>query len=98
VAYLLKARIVESQQPAITRQRPENNNRGVVFFVQSVLMAVHTTVEYIMPLLSNNCTATDEQCFPCSLRQGVISRTRWQSVRELLRFSHCELLLLEAGS
>jgi hypothetical protein len=90
VAYLLKSRIVESQQQAITRQQPVNN-RGIVY-------SVHTTVEYIMPLLSNNRTVTDEQCFLCSPRQGVISRTRWQSVRELLRFSHCKLLLLEAGS
>jgi hypothetical protein len=65
VAYLLKARIVESQQPAITRQQ-SINNRSMVFSEQSVTMAAHATVEYIMPSLSNNCTATEEWCFLCS--------------------------------
>jgi hypothetical protein len=36
VAYSLKARIVESQRPAVTRQRPVNNNRGMVFSAQCV--------------------------------------------------------------
>jgi hypothetical protein len=53
MAYWHKARIVESQQPAVTRQRPVNNNRGIVFYAQSVPMAVQATVEYIMPSLSN---------------------------------------------
>jgi ATP/ADP translocase len=63
VAYSLKARIVESQQLAIIRQRPINNNRGMVFSAQFVLMAGHATVEYIMPSLSSNCTVTEEWCF-----------------------------------
>jgi hypothetical protein len=46
VAYSLRARIVESQQSAVTWQWPINNNRG--------MMAVHATIEYIMPSLSNN--------------------------------------------
>jgi hypothetical protein len=63
-------------------------------------------MECVMPPLSNNYTATEEHCFlrgPC---RDVISRTgvsgvselvgEW--VRELLRFSRCELLLWEAGS
>jgi hypothetical protein len=75
VARSLKARIMESQQLAVTRQWPINNSRGMMFFAQSVLMAGHTTVEYIMPSLSNNCTATEEWCFLHGLCQDVISRT-----------------------
>jgi hypothetical protein len=47
VAYSLKARIMESQQPAVTRQRPVNNNRGIVFSAQSVPLPAHETMEYI---------------------------------------------------
>jgi hypothetical protein len=36
VAYSLKARIVEPQQTAVTRQRPVHNNRRMVFSAQSV--------------------------------------------------------------
>jgi hypothetical protein len=36
VAYLLKARIVELQQLAVTRQRPINKNRGMAFSWQSL--------------------------------------------------------------
>jgi hypothetical protein len=61
VAYSLKARTVESQQLAVTMQWPVNNNRGMVFSAQSMLMAVHITMEYIMPSLSNNCTAIEER-------------------------------------
>jgi hypothetical protein len=71
VAYSLKARIVESQQPIVTRKQSVNNNRGMVFSVQSVPMAEHT-IEYVMPSVSNNCTATEEWCFllgPC--RYGI---------------------------
>jgi hypothetical protein len=60
LAYSLKARIVESQQLAVTRQQPINN-RGMVFSAQAMLMASHATMEYVMPLLSSNCTATEEQ-------------------------------------
>jgi hypothetical protein len=62
MAYSLKARIVESQQPAVTRQWPLNNNRGMVISVQSVPMAANATMDYVMPSLSNSCT-TEEQCF-----------------------------------
>jgi hypothetical protein len=58
VAYSLKARILESHQPAVTRQQPIN--RGMAFCMQSMLMAEHATVEYIIPSLSQNCTATEE--------------------------------------
>jgi hypothetical protein len=57
VAYSLKARIVESQQPDVTRQQPINN-RGMVFSAQSILMAAHARIKYVIPLLSNNCSVT----------------------------------------
>jgi hypothetical protein len=36
----LKARILESQQLAVTRQQPVNNNRGMLFSEQSMPIAV----------------------------------------------------------
>jgi hypothetical protein len=60
----------------------------MVFSVQSVQIAAHATMEYVMSFLSNNCTATEERCF---------LRSPCRDVRELLRFSRCELLLLEVG-
>jgi hypothetical protein len=71
VAFSLNARIVESQQLAVTMQQPVNN-RGMVFSAQSVLMAAHATVEYVMPLLSNKCTAREEQYLLCSPCLGYI--------------------------
>jgi hypothetical protein len=47
VAYSLRARIVESQQPAFTGPQPVNSDRGMVFSAHSVPMAVHITVEYM---------------------------------------------------
>jgi hypothetical protein len=44
VAYLLKARIMESQQQAVTMQWPANK-RKMVFSVQSVPMALGATEE-----------------------------------------------------
>jgi hypothetical protein len=52
------SKIVRPQQPAITRQQLVNN-RGMVFFAWAMPMAVHTTVKYVMPLLSDNRTATE---------------------------------------
>jgi hypothetical protein len=52
VAHSLKGRTAESQQPAVTRQRPVDSNRGMVFSEQSVPMAEHTTLKYVMPSLS----------------------------------------------
>jgi hypothetical protein len=75
VAYSLKARIVESQQPAVTRQRPINNNRRMIFSGQSVPMAGHETVECVIPSLGNNSTATVEQCFLRGPLWDVISGT-----------------------
>jgi hypothetical protein len=74
VAYSLKARIAESQQPAVTWQRPVNN-RGMAFSAQSVPMAEHATMECVMPSLSNNCTATEKRCFLSGPFRDVISRT-----------------------
>jgi hypothetical protein len=61
---------MESQQPAVTRQRPLNN-RWMVIAVRSVLE--HATVEYVIPTLSKTCTATEEQCFLRGSRREVIS-------------------------
>jgi hypothetical protein len=74
VAYLLKARIMVSQQPAVTRQRPVSN-RGMVLSAQSMLMAAQAITEYVIPSLSNNYTAKEERGFlrgPC---RDVTSRT-----------------------
>jgi hypothetical protein len=87
----------DTQQPAITGQRPVNN-KGIVYSAQSVLTAVHATVEYFMPPLSNNCTVTEEWCFlrgPC---RDVIRKAVSQCVRGLLWYSSCEFLLLIASS
>jgi hypothetical protein len=73
VAYSLKARIMESQQLAVIRQRPVNN-RGMVFSARSVLMNAHAKMEYAMPSLSNNCIATEERCFLCGPCRDIISR------------------------
>jgi hypothetical protein len=67
VAYSREAEFVESQQRAVTRQRPVNNI-GMVVCAQSVQMAEQATMEYVMQLLSSNYTATEERCFlrgPC---------------------------------
>jgi hypothetical protein len=74
VAYSLKAKTVESQQPAVTKQRPVNNNRGM-FLARSMPMATHATMECVVPPLSSNCTATEEWCFLCGPSRDVISRT-----------------------
>jgi hypothetical protein len=75
---------VESQQLAVTRQGSVNNNRGIVFSAQSLPMAAHAAVEYVVPLLSNSCAATEERCFlrgPC---RYIISRTSEDSVSLLV--------------
>jgi hypothetical protein len=75
VAYSLKAKIVESQQLAVIRQQPVNYKRGMVFSVRSVPTVEHATMEYVMPPVSNNRTATKERCSlrgPC---RDIISRT-----------------------
>jgi hypothetical protein len=74
VSYSLKARIVESQQPAVTRQRPVNKNKVMVFSARSFPMAIHTTTQYVMPSLSNSRTATEERCFLRCPNRDVISR------------------------
>jgi hypothetical protein len=68
-----------SQQPAFTRQRPVNNNRGMVFSAQFVPMVEHAAMEYVMPSLSNNCTTTEEWCFLGDACRVVFSRTSQSS-------------------
>jgi hypothetical protein len=75
VAYSLKVRTVESQQPAVTRQRLVNNNREMIFPARSVPMAVHTIMDCIIPPISNNFTAKEEQCFLRGPYRDVKSRT-----------------------
>jgi Fe-S-cluster-containing hydrogenase component 2 len=74
VTYSLKARIVGSQQPAVTRQRSTNNSRGIVFSTQSMPMSVHATLENVIPSLSNNYTVTEERCFLCGACLDYIMR------------------------
>jgi hypothetical protein len=69
VAYSLKARTVETQQPAVTKHGSVNNNRGMMFPGRSVPMATHATMEYVMPLLSSNRTATEERRFMGSVQR-----------------------------
>jgi hypothetical protein len=88
VAYSLKARILESKQSAVTRQRPINNNKGMVLSAQPMPMAAHATMEYVMLSLSKNCTAIEERCFPSGPCRDIMSRislqfyldNRWSSV------------------
>jgi hypothetical protein len=64
---------------AVTRQQPVNN-RGMVFSVQSMPMVVHASMEYVMPSLTNNCTAAEEQCFLCkdyNRKGSVVKKKRW---------------------
>jgi hypothetical protein len=63
VAYSLKTRTVEPQQPAFTRQLPVNHKRGMVFSAQFVPMAAYATMEYVMPSLSNNYTGQRNHVF-----------------------------------
>jgi hypothetical protein len=84
----------------VTRQRPVNSNRGIVFSALSAPMAAQAAMD----------TATEERCFLCGPFRDVLSRTirvsEWskvswlfiQIVRGLPRFRLCELLLLEAGN
>jgi hypothetical protein len=62
VAYSLKVRIVESQQPALIRQQFVNNS-GMVFSVQSVLIVVPTAMVYAMSSISTNCTQQRNDIF-----------------------------------
>jgi hypothetical protein len=73
VAYTLKARIVKSQQPAMTRQRPVNKKR-VLFSGQSVPIPALEPMKYVMQSVSKNTIETEKRGFlngPCTY---VISR------------------------
>jgi hypothetical protein len=72
-----------------------NKNRRMVFSAQSVPMTVHATMKYFMPLLSN-CYRGD--VFSARSMPQCYNQDQLAAVRELLCFSHCELLLLEAGT
>jgi hypothetical protein len=58
VAYSLETRIVESQQQAVTRHQPIQNNREIAFSEHVMPMAAHASMEYIMLLIRYNCLAT----------------------------------------
>jgi hypothetical protein len=75
VAYSLKARTVKSQQPAVTRQQPVNNNKGMVFSPKSVYIVMHATKEYFLPLLSNNLNLTEEVCFLRGSYRDILCET-----------------------
>jgi hypothetical protein len=66
---------ISNYTTAVTRQRYKNYKRGMVFSAQSVPMAGHATMEYIMPSLSNNCTAKRKRYFLRGPYRDVISRT-----------------------
>jgi hypothetical protein len=54
------------------KQWPTNSNKGMVFSVLSVPMTAHATMEYVMPLLWNNCGATEERCFIYAVRAKML--------------------------
>jgi hypothetical protein len=80
VTYSLKARIMEWQQPDVTRQRPINNI-ALMFYARSVPMAVHAIMDYAMPSVSKNFAATELYFLrvPC---RDVISMTSYPSSRQ----------------
>lgn len=57
-----------------TRLRPMGNSKGIVLSAEFVSMTVHTTIEYVMPSLSTDLTATEERCFPGSPCLETVSR------------------------
>jgi hypothetical protein len=77
---IVSCRPVARQRPrnryttAFSKWWPVNSNRRVVFSAQSMPMAVNATMEYVMPPLSNNCTAREEWCFLRGPYQNVIDR------------------------
>jgi hypothetical protein len=96
--YSLKARIVESQLPAVTRQRPVNNNREMVFSARHLPMATHAKIWHIVPPLSNNCPATEERCFLCGPCRDVISmKSQSNCCGSVVVRWRCEKLVDEAG-
>jgi hypothetical protein len=71
-----------------TRQRSVKSNRGTMFSERFLPITVHATVEYVIPLLSNYCTATIEynnnvkRCFLRGPRQDVLSRTSLEHLQQ----------------
>jgi hypothetical protein len=73
VAYSLKAIIMVSQQPVVTRQR-RVNNREIVFSAQSVPMAAHVTMEYVThELRCNKGTAFSTRSVPRCSKQDQLT-------------------------
>jgi hypothetical protein len=56
-------REIRNYTTAVTRQQRVKNKREMVFSAQSVPMAGHATVEYVMTSLSNYCIATENGVF-----------------------------------
>jgi hypothetical protein len=83
VVYSLKARIVESEQPAVTMQRPVNNKR-MMFSAQSVPMAAYATMKYVTSSLSNNYTVRETvlptRSVPRCYKQEQLVEDSWSSV------------------
>jgi hypothetical protein len=92
MAHSLKARIFKSQRQAVTWQRRVNYNRGMLFSAQSMQMVV----EYVMPSLSNNCTAIEERRFLCCPCREVMSRTKELAVAVSHRTARVQSLLAVA--
>jgi hypothetical protein len=59
---------ISNYKTGVANYWPVNSNRVMVLSVQSVLMAAHVKMEYVMPPLSNNCTAR-------GLCQHIISKS-----------------------
>jgi hypothetical protein len=62
-----------------------------VLSARSLAMSAHATMEYVMPPLSNNCTATEERCFLRSPCQDVIRRTVSHPGRKGIPHNHVDL-------
>jgi hypothetical protein len=72
MVHIVACRPVARQRPrnkqldnAVTRQRPINSKRGMLFSARSAPMSARETID----------TSTEERCSLCGQRIGVISRT-----------------------
>jgi hypothetical protein len=92
--YLIIIIIIAACRP-VARQRPANN-RGMVFPTQSVPRCYNQDKSRVESL---QVRRTGGRCeMAANLGVSVVSWLVSQWARELLRFSRCEPLLLEAGS
>jgi hypothetical protein len=91
---------------AVIRRRPVNRNRGMVFYVRSSPIAAHATMNIEIdewcfmcgPCVDIMSRTISESAVQCSGEKWRIGWWVSEWVRGLLRFTPCELLLLEAGS